>query len=99
MLSPPPTGESDGSSDFDPVEQKSGPSSLPLGHSSVKSLSNKFQQNGNGVSLQNGLNGSQNGHDTQQVIEDQKRVIENLKAQVTSKDRRIQQLEDQIKLF
>ena len=38
-------------------EQKSGPSSLPLGHSSVKSLSNKFQQNGNGVSSQNGLNG------------------------------------------
>ena len=57
MLSPPPTGESDGSSDFDPLEQKSGPSSLPLGHSSVKSLSNKFKQNGNGVSSQNGLNG------------------------------------------
>jgi len=87
MLSPPPTGESDGSSDFDPLEQKSGPSSLPLGHSSVKSLSNKFKQNGNGVSSQNGLNGSHNGIDTQQIIEDQKRVIENLKAQITSKDK------------
>ena len=41
---------------------------------------------------------SHNGIDTQQIIEDQKRVIENLKAQITSKDKRIQQLEDQIKL-
>ena len=55
MLSPPPMGESD-SSDLDP-EPRGQPSSLPLGHSSVKSLSNKFQQNGNGVSSQNGQNG------------------------------------------
>ena len=42
---------------------------------------------------------AQNGHEKEQIIEEQKRIIENLKAQVTSKDRRIQQLEDQIKLF
>ena len=43
-------GESD-SSDLD-LELKnhlSGPNSLPLGHTSVKSLSNKFKQDGNGA--------------------------------------------------
>ena len=43
-------GESD-SSDLD-LELKnhlSGPNSLPLGHTSVKSLSNKFKPDGNGV--------------------------------------------------
>ena len=45
MLSPPPMGESD-SSDLDlqdPVAARS-QSAFPLGHSSVKSLSSKFQQ-------------------------------------------------------
>ena len=45
------------------------------------------------------LNRSQNGHDAQQVIEEQRLLIEKLKAQVTFKDRRIQQLEDHIKLY
>ena len=43
-------GESD-SSDLD-LELKnhlSGPNSLPLGHTSVKSLSNKFKPDGNGA--------------------------------------------------
>ena len=35
----------------------------------------------------------------EQVIQDQRRVIENLKAQVTTKERRIQQLEDQVRLL
>ena len=47
MLSPTSMGESD-SSDLD-LEPKSGPNSLPLGHTSVKNLSNKFQQTGNGA--------------------------------------------------
>jgi uncharacterized coiled-coil protein SlyX len=37
--------------------------------------------------------------DAEQVIQDQRRVIENLKAQVTTKERRIQQLEDQVRLL
>ena len=45
------------------------------------------------------LNRSQNGHDAQQIIEEQRLLIEKLKAQVTFKDRRIQQLEDHIKLY
>jgi len=96
---PPSIGDSDLESELRNLS--SGPSSLPLGHSSVKSLSHKFQQNGNGNghSPQNGQNGSQNGHDAQQVIEEQRLLIEKLKAQVTFKDRRIQQLEDHIKLY
>ena len=47
---------------------------------------------------QNGSqNGSQNGQEITQMFEEQQRTIENLEAQVTSKDRKIQQLEDQIK--
>ena len=46
---------------------------------------------------QDDQNGSQNGQKTTQMFEEQQRIIENLEAQVTSKDRKIQQLEDQIK--
>ena len=96
MLSPPPIAtaglESD-SSDQDPPDPPRSHSVLPLGHSSVKSLSTKFQQQNGQHHHQNGSNGEQ------QIIDEQKRVIENLKAQVTTKDRRIQQLEDQIKLL
>ena len=54
---PPSIGDSDLESELRNLS--SGPSSLPLGHSSVKSLSHKFQQNGNGNghSPQNGQNG------------------------------------------
>ena len=52
---PPSIGDSDLESELRNLS--SGPSSLPLGHSSVKSLSHKFQQNGNGHSPQNGQNG------------------------------------------
>ena len=47
--------------------------------------------------FQDDQNGSQNGQKTTQMFEEQQRIIENLEAQVTSKDRKIQQLEDQIK--
>ena len=46
---------------------------------------------------QDDQNGSHNGQETTQMFEEQQRTIENLEAQVTSKDRKIQQLEDQIK--
>ena len=54
---PPSIGDSDLESELRNLS--SGPSSLPLGHSTVKSLSHKFQQNGNGNghSPQNGQNG------------------------------------------
>ena len=82
MLSPPPMGESD-SSDLDLDVRNP----MPLGHTSVKSLSSKF-------------NGKSNGnHENGSIVEEQKRMIENLRAQVNSKDRRIQQLEDQIRLL
>lgn len=91
MLSPASMGESDSSDlDLDLKNHLSGQNSLPLGHTSVKSLSNKFKQD-------DGQNGSQNGQEITQMFEEQQRTIENLEAQVTSKDRKIQQLEDQIK--
>ena len=100
MLSPPPMGESD-SSDFenaDNVQQQplaKSQSAMPLGHTSVKNLSSKFQ---NGGHCNNGGGGSQNGN-SEQTIEEQKRMIENLRVQLTAKERRIQQLEDQVKLL
>ena len=50
MLSPASMGESDSSDlDLDLKNHLSGQNSLPLGHTSVKSLSNKFKQDGNGA--------------------------------------------------
>ena len=80
-------GESD-SSDIDPDNCNSTGrchSALPLGHSSVKSLSTKFS---NSSSPSNSLNGerSQNGGHSRPeaaVLEEQKRLIESLRQQVT----------------
>lgn len=75
------------------------------GHSSVKSLSSKFQPQTNGSpgngghSNGNGLHHHHEPQDAEQIIQEQRRMIENLKAQVTTKERRIQQLEDQVKLL
>ena len=105
MLSPPPMGESDSASDLDPdpCNPTRSNSALPLGHSSVKSLSTKFS---NSSSPANSEKSSQNGggqpHSSRPeaaVIEEQKRLIESLRQQVTSKDRRIQQLEDQVRML
>merc|ERR1719323_211757 len=110
MLSPPPLGESDSSDlDLDPCNNGRPHSAapLPLGHSSVKSLSTKFSSsssspaNGsssNGEKSQNGTGGHSRPPEAA-VIEEQKRLIESLRQQVTSKDRRIQQLEDQVRML
>ncbi len=84
-------------------------SAMPLGCNSVKALSSKF--NGasspkNGRHHIHGEDESQQPHkngghhpDLQQTVLEQQRIIENLQAQLTSKERRIQQLEDQIKMI
>ena len=51
------------------------------------------------ASIQDGQNGSQNGKETKEIIEEQQRIIDNLKVVITSKDRKIKELEDQIQLL
>ena len=98
MLSPGPVGESD-SSDVDPDPPRTHSSNaLPLGHSSVKSLSTKFSPASSNGTGENG-NGGHSRPPEAAVIEEQKRLIESLRMQVTSKDRRIQQLEDQVRML
>lgn len=98
MLSPGPVGESD-SSDVDPDPPRTHSSNaLPLGHSSVKSLSTKFSPASSNGTGENGSGGHSRPPEAA-VIEEQKRLIESLRMQVTSKDRRIQQLEDQVRML
>lgn len=93
MFSPPPGGpESDSDMDFEGYSRN-----MPLGSNSVRSLSSKFGQQSH-----NGQNGhSQNNQTDQlaQTVVEQKRLIDTLKAQVSSKDRKIQQLEEQLKML
>ncbi len=99
MLSPPPMGESDSSDGIDMDHQQTPPprNHLPLGHTSVKSLSSKFSQPQTQHS--NGNHEHEELASSSTIIQEQKRIIENLRTQLTSKDRRIQQLEDQVKLL
>ena len=102
MLSPPPMGESDSSDlDPDPGNSTRPNSALPLGHSSVKSLSTKFSNSSSPANSEKSNGGQNGGHSRPEagLIEEQKRLIESLRQQVTSKDRRIQQLEDQVRML
>ena len=76
-------------------------SALPLGHSSVKSLSTKFSNSSSPANSEKSNGGQNGGHSRPEagLIEEQKRLIESLRQQVTSKDRRIQQLEDQVRML